>query len=75
MEILNTSLVTPNGSLCELKTYIGNDIITVVKSLLDNNEWHYLNDNWKLIKNSVNYSAENGKLDLMKWARENGCPG
>ena len=47
-----------------LRLLLGDDITTVVKSFLDSDEWHYLNDNWKLIKYPTIFAVSNNKQDL-----------
>ena len=52
------------------------DICELILKKIDNYNKYYLSKNWNLISRDdiCNYSAENGFLDLLKWARKNECP-
>lgn len=55
-----------------LRTVLGDDIVTVVKSFLDNDEWNYLNDDWELIKEIPVFATRTGRLDLLIWDKKTG---
>jgi hypothetical protein len=42
--------------------------------LLTSNDVHFLTGEWTKINDVINYAVTNGLLDLIKWARKNGCP-
>lgn len=52
-----------------LGTYLGNDIIDIIKYLFDRDEWNYLNGppTWNLIDDPLNFGLKLGKIDLLKW--------
>ena len=51
------------------------DLNNICCSYLTNDEYIYVNKEWKkFYKNAVCFiAAENGWLDLLKWAKQNGC--
>ena len=51
------------------------DLNNICCSYLTDDEYLYVNNEWtKFKKNEVcNIAAENGWLDLLKWAKLNGC--
>jgi len=41
---------------------------------LSSNNYYYVTKKWDKIKKICRYAAENGYLDILKWARSNKCP-
>ena len=49
------------------------DISNLVLEFLDLDEQKYVNGNWNKIQNACFFAASHGFLDLLQWARSNGC--
>jgi hypothetical protein len=49
------------------------DIWTIILNKLDDGDKYYVTGKWNQIKNVCNYAARRGHLEVLQWARENGC--
>lgn len=56
-----------NGATHILKSYINNDILSVIKSFLLKDEWNYLDNKWGLIHFANSFAIKYGYLDLWKY--------
>ena len=61
--------------------YIFQDILALLKDINKSNVWLTLSSDYYVLKRVIiknkytcQNAAENGHLEVLKWARENGCP-
>ena len=65
-----------------LSNYIFQDILTLLEDINNTNVWLTLSFDHYVLKRVLDvksewtciYAAQNGHLEVLKWARENGCP-
>lgn len=54
-----------------LKSYIGNDIMSIVKLFLESEDWFYLNNKWGCMRDPYQYGIKYGILKLVIYGEEN----
>ena len=61
--------------VCEinLEYLLLHDISNLVLEFLDLDEQRYVNGHWSKIQDACSFAAKHGFLDLLQWARLNGC--
>lgn len=57
-----------------LITYIGKDILTIIKNYFDNDEWYYLNNEWEKIEFIMDFAVETNRMSLLQWCHEKKTP-
>lgn len=57
-----------------LPLYVGKDILSIIKSFIDDDEWYYLTNNWEAIEYPIDFAIVANKISLLYWCFQTNTP-